>query len=666
MKILFRSHETWPDGGSIILLQSRDADLSASLAEAVRLEGVEGLCAMGDAPGTVYAPASPVFDDLLALWLLGDERRAGLDPAIAEELCSFAGLARQGLDPSKSPVESNPRTIFEEIKRQYDDLTQDEQARPFIRRSFKLLDHVVRRMADGSTLDDASLFEGTTTFAQEIAMLRKDRQVYEEDRERGQVLLATVQQGSVDRQADLLVMEEPVSVRFADWARKDETSPSGTGYALLLIRWPGDMWVLSSDPAKRLPIGHLAAKLQAAESPYDAEQLAEDPWYDGNRHRGTLVASPHAGTTLNRQGILTVLREELGLREDQAPARPPEFPMRAAVGAGIGLMVAAVIAMVLWMVLQPPPDPEITLVDRGSPVEDPSAIATTTAAARGRTHFAVIAGVNKYTTMDTLACANADARALLEILVGSYGYDRANIHYLIDDPTDGEAVDGPPTTDGLRKAIEGIGDRTREHADSTFLFFYAGHGERLKKASPIGFLIPSGSDDPSRENDPLDTRYYDMQHLPGDIEKYVSSRHSVILTDCCFSGFTLKDRGEQDMDPRLYELWKEEARVILTAGTEGQTAKEDPRDLGHSLFTQAVLNALTVDSKGLPGADDNEDGILTDAELGGYVSRWVPKKIAQYGSTQHPQYYRDEGNAAKVGQFLFVPDPSDSPGAETP
>jgi len=131
----------------------------------------------------------------------------------------------------------------------------------------------------------------------------------------------------------------------------------------------------------------------------------------------------------------------------------------------------------------------------------------------------------------------------------------------------------------------------------------------------------------------------------------VHSTHQMLLIDCCFSGFAVKARGNINDNPqKIYEMWKNNAHAILTAGSEKQRSFEVGE---RAIFTKTLLRALGSDSGSMP-ADLNEDGVVTDAELGAFLQNQVPKQFEGTSLTQSPQYLRGtEGD--DVGQFLFIP-----------
>ena len=116
-----------------------------------------------------------------------------------------------------------------------------------------------------------------------------------------------------------------------------------------------------------------------------------------------------------------------------------------------------------------------------------------------------------------------------------------------------------------------------------------------------------------------------------------------MLLDCCYSGFGAKARGEMAPDGRIFGLWKEKARAVITAGSEKQRSWELAKE---AFFSAALLRGL---GESLP-ADTNQDGIVTDEELGDYAYREVKKAT---GDKQTPIFFRGV-KGDDVGQFLFV------------
>ena len=79
------------------------------------------------------------------------------------------------------------------------------------------------------------------------------------------------------------------------------------------------------------------------------------------------------------------------------------------------------------------------------------------------------------------------------LLISKLGYAPENILYLIDKPGSDEKTDGPPTAANLRLQIEKFRARFSAREESSFLFYYSGHGGYEKGArKDYGVLQPSG------------------------------------------------------------------------------------------------------------------------------------------------------------------------------
>ena len=104
-------------------------------------------------------------------------------------------------------------------------------------------------------------------------------------------------------------------------------------------------------------------------------------------------------------------------------------------------------------------------------------------------------------------------------------------------------------------------------------------------------------------------------------------------------------------------MWKEKARIVITAGTANQQSWDDGRK---ALFTSNLIRALTPDASGFMPADANHDGIVTDDELYKYLHDVVSQEahnlpIPGYHDLT-PQYLRALPDSDDdVGQFLFIP-----------
>ncbi len=639
LEIRFRPREDWPSppASGEAVLEAADASDADRLSQAVLENGSAALASGGTDSSilTIFAPSIPVFDDLLALWLLTRApSESSPRPEAATALAEYAGACRQGLDPGTAPVDESPRAIFEEIKRQSPDLADAAQAASFRDRSFALFEYLAGRIAEGVDLFGAGIFEGTSAFREEIAMLRRDRDVYLEDRDRGRRFAARVPSGTSVRDCDLLWLEEPASNRFADWARSDPESPQGKGFGMLAVRLRASDWVLSTDPALRLRLSDLAARFDEAEARargIDSPQNLPSHWYDGARHRGTLVASPHGGTILDAAGILAVLRRTLALRPADPTGGLPN-PGRFLGPAG----VAAALLLGVWLfqslgggpdgiphesetrgMLPPAGDKD----DGGVVLEDVFSPRTL----YGSRH-ALIVGIDRYADRSIAPLDNAvnDAQAIASVLVDELGYDPSETHVLINEQA---------TLDGIERTLETI--QRAADADDSFLLFWAGHGEDHADARERahGYLIPY---DGTLEAGASTRRNLAMRALQQDWLPMNDARHKLVVVDTCFSGLLGQTRsgGATASLPQQYA--KKSVTCFLTAGSSDERVLD-----GHgknSLFTEHFLEELRS-----IGSHAMVSNLATRLRL------QVASAAELLGYEQSPRY-----TAEGDGEFFFV------------
>ncbi len=622
---------------------------------------------------SIVTSDDPTLDDLLAFEFLSLKLANKPLPKNAAAFARYAALAREGLRPSSVALDQAMEGIYLAIRNGHgSDLTQPMTFMKFEGDWQRMAAHILAAAEKGVDPFKEAIFADAADFARERTFLAKDRDVYTQDVLRGQRWMVKIPGGPP--KASALVLREPKSLLWKHWSRADAGAPTGDLYLLLGVYFGKGNWIFSTDPVQRLPIKELAEKLQAAELAKNADAKT-DPWFDGAPFGHTLVAAPKSGSKLTDEELLKVVR---GWCAAEAP--------RAAKAAGsmsVGMVAAAAAIAVLVALAsiwgyqiflvnpvnqpdviakgnQPVPPKEIDFRARGAAYDDPEEIRNLRSEGLKIEGFALIVAVGK-SSYGSLPAACPDAGRLYCLLRDKFGYKAENMWLLVDDPDvckdlkDGSKLPNRaiPTRQAVLQALQEISKATGRYQQgdrTNFVFYYAGHGETRKGASDIGYLVLSGAWE-AGENRVWDMVGYDMGHLSRDIRKQVYSTHQMLLIDCCFSGFATKARGNINENPeKVYEMWKSNAHAIMTAGSEKQRSFEVGE---RAIFTKTLLRGLGAES-GSMLADLNQDGLVTDAELGAYLQSEVPKQFGSSSFTQNPQYLRGtEGD--DVGQFLFFP-----------
>lgn len=626
---------------------------------------------------TIALRTFPALDEVWALYLLECKQRGQTIPAAWEAMCRYAGDVRQGLWPDRVAPEHAVQAVYLALAQHHllDDTPRRDE---FIDEALAFCAIIADKLAAGARLYDDDLVKGEARLERYVALLAQDRLLYQEDLGRAKRFFAELggdmAPSGVTRSLPLLAITRPISTQFKLWARTDSAAPGGRGYPLLLVAHDKTMIVLSADPASRAKIGSLAKGLSAQEKQKRGGHGM--PWYDGKDHGGTLVAAPREGTLLSLDEVIAYLRKELRLRPvRQGGGRGKTVALVAAFAGVLAGMVFAGFSLRKVPAIVSPDVPDegegftVSNADKpkgskGDPLSPAEVInlIEKTDGPRSIVPHALIAGVCGYEGEHTLHAPCRDARAMRDLLIQKYGYKRENIVYLVDKPEAGDTSDGNPTAEQLKLAVEKFRAKFGDKDDSSFLFYYSGHGGYIKGArQDYGVLQPSEFFD-KRAAMPNSHKGWDMQDLLSDIRKGVPSRHVMLLLDCCYSGWAVGAKGDDELEAHIGSLWKERAEVVLTAASKGQRAWEDePEERawawgGHSVMTAFILEGLEVGAEGTAAADANADHVVTDEELAKFVKERVPASVrAQKNTKQTPTLFRFDASLPKRGQFLFVP-----------
>ena len=208
--------------------------------------------------------------------------------------------------------------------------------------------------------------------------------------------------------------------------------------------------------------------------------------------------------------------------------------------------------------------------------EDGQALVT---ALSERKYYALIIGIDNYKDPDIQHLDNpvADATALKNTITKYYSFDPENIVFLAN-PSRTEIIDA---FDQLSRKIT---DRDQ------LLIFYAGHGiwdDQLNQ----GYWLPSDASINSK-----------AQWLSnGTIRDYIGgirSKHTLLITDACFSGSIFKERGVEFTNSRaILQMYKLPSRKAMTSGT----LKTVP---DKSVFVKYLIKDLAVNDKPLLSAEE--------------------------------------------------------------
>ncbi len=241
--------------------------------------------------------------------------------------------------------------------------------------------------------------------------------------------------------------------------------------------------------------------------------------------------------------------------------------------------------------------------------------------------YVLAIGINIYKNESlNLNYAKNDAEAFVEIIKkeSSVLFDKIETHELYNEEAN-------------RTNILGVLDllSNKINPGDVFYFYYAGHGSMVDEQF---YFVPTNS---TRlySKDKLSKEGISAEQLQVKFQK-ISALKQLVIIDACQSGGSaelLAQRGSME-EKAMAQLSRSAGIHVLSAAGSEQFATEFD-ELGHGVFTYALLEALSGKADGAP-----KDGTVTIYELKGYIDSLVPEYSQKYkGKTQYP-YTFSRGN----------------------
>ncbi|RYG33314.1 PEGA domain-containing protein [bacterium] len=201
---------------------------------------------------------------------------------------------------------------------------------------------------------------------------------------------------------------------------------------------------------------------------------------------------------------------------------------------------------------------------------------------------ALIVGIDKYANLPAdsqLRFAKADAEAVRDVLVKSYGFPNANVKLLID---------GEATKSNILSSLDELTNKRSIGSDDRVFVYFSGHGQTVgKDRDERGYLIPTDAKvnlTDAKESSGYKQTCIPMQEIWNRLDKS-PAKHIAVVADACFSGLLTKSRSLDDSMESMGAYLTMPARQTVTAGSRGQRTWE-AEEYGHGVFTYNLINEL--------------------------------------------------------------------------
>ena len=230
-------------------------------------------------------------------------------------------------------------------------------------------------------------------------------------------------------------------------------------------------------------------------------------------------------------------------------------------------------------------------------------------------YYALLIGVSSYgdgAITDLGGLPSKDAQDLANILMSKYNFKKENVVVLNNSPKENEII---KEFSKLKKKVTN---------KDNLLVFYAGHGVYDEK-SQVGHWLPSDAD-----------MEYELNLISNsqvvDYLKAIQSKHTLLISDACFSGSIFKTREFKAAPKSVQKKYELTSRKAITSGT----LKTVPNK---SVFLKYLLQRL----------ESNNSDYLSARQLFNTIEEPVMNN-----SPNTPQYGTIYGIGDEGGDFIFI------------
>ncbi len=230
-------------------------------------------------------------------------------------------------------------------------------------------------------------------------------------------------------------------------------------------------------------------------------------------------------------------------------------------------------------------------------------------------YYALLIGVSSYgdgAITDLGGLPSKDAQDLANILINKYSFNKENVVVLNNSPKENEII---KEFSKLKKKVTN---------KDNLLVFYAGHGVYDEK-SQVGHWLPSDAD-----------MEYELNLISNsqvvDYLKAIQSKHTLLISDACFSGSIFKTREFKAAPKSVQKKYELTSRKAITSGT----LKTVPNK---SVFLKYLLQRL----------ESNSSDYLSARQLFNTIEEPVMNN-----SPNTPQYGTIYGIGDEGGDFIFI------------
>ncbi|SDW87499.1 Caspase domain-containing protein [Lutibacter oricola] len=230
-------------------------------------------------------------------------------------------------------------------------------------------------------------------------------------------------------------------------------------------------------------------------------------------------------------------------------------------------------------------------------------------------YYALLIGVSDYgdsKIVDLEGLPSKDATGLGNILTSKYNFKPENVKVLIN-----------ATRSDILNAFDTFRKKITEK--DNLLIFYAGHGVYEDDAE-VGYWLPADADKEFTAN-------WIQNSVIVSTIKRIKAKHTLLISDACFSGSIFKTRSLTKEAPKAYQkLYELPSKKAITSGT----LKTVPNK---SVFYKYLINRLT----------NNTSKYMSALELFSNIKTPVANN-----SPNVPQYGVIHGIGDEGGDFIFI------------